>query len=200
MANYVVLRVVDFVAAQSTADLGNIYIQFRGLIDGRQDREQRWKDCVDVLSSNLPFAIGAAYVEKYFKANTKASVAKMLNNIKEEFVAVIVEAEWIDERVREKLLHKLSSLVPLIAHPEGGFDEQAINEFYDGVKVDNNQYLRNLFRLRVIDADSKFRQTFKSTALENSNNWNKYLPPTTVNAFYSQADNTIRKSELRKLS
>lgn len=186
---------IDFAVSQSISNLNDIYIRFQTLIDGREDRDQAWKGCVDVLSENLPFAVGFVYVQKYFKANMKASVVEMFNNIKDQFYEVIREAEWIDESTREKLLYKLKSIVPLIAFPDEGFNERAINEFYDGVISDKNQYLRTLFQLRVIDADNKFRQTYTSTALETSNDWRKYLPPTSVTALYSVSDNSIRKIE-----
>lgn len=146
-----------------------------------------------MLSSNVPFAIGSLYAQKYFKASTKATVVEMFNGIKGEFVTLLKQAEWIDESTREKLLLKLKSLVPLLAMPDGGFDERSINEFYDDIKLDKSQYLRTLFQLRVIDADNKFRQTYTSTALGSSSEWKKYLPPTSIAAVYSQSDNTIRK-------
>lgn len=188
---------VDFVAAQSrTSELGAIYVRFQKQIDGRQDREQGWRECVDVLRKNLPFAIGAIYVKKHFNAEAKASIEVMYRNIKEEFETLITDAEWVDESTREKLLNKLQSLVPLIAYPNDiGFDEQAIENFYDGIKIDKDQYLRNLFQLRVIDADNKFRQTYMSTSPDKSNEWQKFLSPTSIAAHYSASDNTIRKIE-----
>lgn len=193
MANYVILRVVDFIVSQSITDLSDIYLRFQKLIDGREDREQRWKECVDTLSKNLPFAIGLIYIESNFKVGMKASVVELFDNIKEEFSLLITDAEWIDDGTREKLLLKLKSLIPLIAHPDEGFNEVAINEFYDGIKADKSKYFRTLFQLRVIDADDKFRQTHTSTTLKSSNDWRKYLPPTSVTALYSESDNTIRK-------
>ena len=187
---------IDFAVSQSISNLSDIYIHFQKLIDGREDREQTWRDCVDVLTENLPFAVGSVYIEKYFKASTKASVMEMFNNIKDEFNVLIIQADWIDESTREILLNKLKSIATLIAFPDDGFNERAINEFYDGIKLDKSQYLRTLFQLRVIDADNKFRQTYTSTALETSNDWRKYLPPTSVTAYYSASDNTIRKIEL----
>lgn len=193
------LRVVDSVVSQIT-ELSGIYIHFQKLIDGREDREQNWKECVDTLSKNLPFAIGSIYVEHYFKKEMKATVVEMFNNFKEEFTSMITDAEWIDDGTRKNLLYKLKSVIPLIAFPDGGFNEVAISEFYDGIKVDKSQYLRTLFQLRVIDADNKFRQTYPSTAHESSNEWRKYLPPTSVTALYSELDNTIRKIRASQLS
>ena len=183
---------VDFVAAQSRSELGAIYVRFQRQIDGRQDREQGWKECVQILTSNIPFAVGAAYVENHFKADAKAAIEEMYQNIKGEFTATITEAEWIDENTRDKLLNKLQSLVPLIAYPGDGFDENAIKEFY-GIKVDRDRYLRTLFQLRIIAADDKFLQTYTSTSADKM--WKKYLPPTSIAALYSASDNTISKIE-----
>lgn len=163
-----------------------------------QDQDQRWKKCIEVLTENLPFAIGNAYVNSFFSAEAKALVMEMFSSIKQQFTALITQAEWIDESSRNKLLSKLKSLVPLMAYPDHGFDERSINELYDEVKLDKSQYLRTLFQLRVVDADNKFRQTYTSTALESSNSWKKFLPPTSVAALYSQSDNTIRKTKLYK--
>jgi putative endopeptidase len=194
--------VVDFVVAQSSSELGAIYLRFQRQINGRQDSEQGWRQCVDVLSQNLPFAIGAIYVEKYFKADARASIEEMYKSIKGEFAILIANAsEWIDESTRDKLLNKLQSLVPLIAYPDDGFDEHAIKEFYDGIKIDKDHYLRTLFQLRVIDADSKFRQSYTLTSSDMSNEWQKYLSPTSIASHYSASDNTIRKiKQCTKLS
>lgn len=196
LANYVILRVVGFVVSQSISGLGDIYIDFQSLIDGREDRDQRWKECVEVVSKNLPYAIGVNYVHQYFDSDVKNIATEMFNNIKAMFVSLITEAEWIDSNTREKLLDTLKSLIPLIAYPGDGFNESVISEFYDGVKFNKSEYLRTLFQLRVIDADNKFRQTYTSTTIEHSNNWKKYLPPTTIAALYSESDNTIRKKSI----
>lgn len=187
------LRVVDFAAAQSISELSEIHIRFQRLIDGRQDYEQKWKECVDVLSENLPFAVGKVYIDNFFTAETKANAEDIFSNVKDEFAKLIVEADWIDKDTKSQLLNTLKALVLLIAYPDSGFSETAISELYEGVTFEKRQYLRALFQLRIIDADNKFRQTYTSTALESSNAWKKYLPPTSATALYSQSDNTIRK-------
>jgi predicted metalloendopeptidase len=188
LANFVVAKVVDFVAAQSRSELGAIYERFQKQISGRRAREQRWRECIDVLTQNLPFAIGAAFVENHFQAESKAAFEEMYRNIKDEFTATISEAEWIDENTRDKLLNKLQSIVPLIAHPDRGFDKQAVKDFYDDKKIDKDQYLRTLFQLRIIDADDKFRQTYSTSEQEQ---WRKYLAPTSIASDYSASKNTI---------
>jgi predicted metalloendopeptidase len=201
LANFVVLRVVDFIASQSRSELGAIYERFQRKIDGRLDRQQAWRECVDVLTENLPFAIGEAFIKNHFKIETKAAFGEMYRNIKDEFATTITEAAWIDENTRDKLLNKLQSLVPLIAYPDKGFDEQAIKDFYEDIKIDKSQYLRTLFQLRIIAADDKFQQTYMSSSTNESDLWRRYLAPTSIAAQYSASDNTISKDRtMHKLS
>lgn len=192
MVNFVVIKMVDFIASQSRSELGAIYDRFQKQIRGRRDREQRWRECIDVLTENLPFAIGAAFVERNFDPEMKASFEEMYRNIKSEFASAISQAEWIDENTRDKLLSKVQSLVPLVAYPDRGFDEQAIKDFYDSIKIDKDQYFRTLFQLRIIAADDKFRQTYTSTT-NKPGQWRKYLPPTTIASDYTASDNMISK-------
>lgn len=192
-----IFRVVDFAATQSIFDLGNIYSKLRRLIDGQQDREQTWKVCIDELSANLPFVVGKVYIDKFFYPGTKTSTQVMFDNIKDELVALITAADWIDKSARTVLLEKLESLVPLIAFPDGGFSEQAIIKFYADVNFDSNPRLETLLQLRVVDADHKFQQTYTSTGLKSSNSWEKYLPPTSVAASYSKSDNSISTTRVQ---
>lgn len=181
----------DYVVAQSISELSDIRLGFQRLIDGRQDHEQRWKRCIQVLSKHLPFAIGTAYIEHFVDEEAKTATVQMFQDIKEEFVELITAAEWIDESTRGKLLSKLKSLGALIAYPGRGFDEHDINVLYEDIKPDKGRYLTSLFQLRAIVADNKLRQLHSNRSEEE---WRRFPTPTDVTADYSQSDNTIRTS------
>lgn len=191
IANFIMWRLIDFTVPYSSRDLKQRYLIFQKDIDGRLDRDQTWKSCVDVVTENLPYAIGAIYVKDYFKHEVKQEVLKMFNNIKAEFSNVLKESLWMNEKMISKLNDKLNSLTPLIGFPEEYYDEQKITDFYKGVIIDDNQYLETLLLLRVLIADAKFQDSYKTTS--NESEWRKYPSPTTVSAFYSVSDNTIRK-------
>lgn len=183
-------RLIDFTVPYSSSQLKQRYLMFQKEIDGRLDRDQSWKSCVDVVTENLPYAVGAIYVENYFKHSVKQEVLKMFNNIKVEFSNVLKESLWMDDKMKSKMNEKLNSLIPLIGFPGEFYDEQKITDFYKGVQIDGNLYLETLLNLRVLIADAKFQDSYKSTT--NESEWRKYATPTTVTAFYSESDNTIR--------
>lgn len=113
--------------------------------------------------------------------------------IKDEFATLIEQAKWIDDSIRAKLRNKLNALIPLIAYPSDGFSETEIRAFYSEISIDTDQYLRTLFALRIIAADNKFRQTYEAAAVDDIDNWRKYLPPASLIAVYSDSDNTLSK-------
>lgn len=191
IANYIIWRLIDFTVPYSSLELKHRYLAFQKDIDGRLDRDQTWKSCVDVVTEHIPYAIGAVYVEDYLKRQVKQEVVKMFNNIKVEFSNVLKESLWMNEKMISKLNDKLNSLTPLIGFPGEHYDDQKVTDFYKDVKIDDNQYLETLLHLRLLIADAKFQDLYKTTT--NESEWRKYPAPTTVTAFYSESDNTIRK-------
>ncbi|CAO1415218.1 unnamed protein product [Diamesa serratosioi] len=189
IANFIMWRLIEFTVPFSSSQLKERYLKFQNEIDGRLDRDQSWKSCVDIVTDNLPYAVGAIYVKDYFKHQEKQEVLKMYNNIKDEFLNVLKESLWMEDEMKEKMIDKLKSLTPLIGFPGENYDEQKISEFYKSVKIDDNQYLETLLHLRVLIADGKFQDLYKAST--NENDWRKYPTATTVTAFYSESDNTI---------
>jgi predicted metalloendopeptidase len=190
LANFVIWRLVDFAANKQGGPLKAFKFQFQRTTSGQLDREQIWKECIAVVKEHLPFAIGYE-LAKVDSFGIKNSSVEMFNNIKDELTALVSNATWIDETVREKLLHKLKTLTPLIAYPRNGFSESEISAFYSDTSINATRYLQSLFELRIIDADNKFRQTY--TAHNDIDDWKRYLPPTEFIAVYSASDNTFRK-------
>lgn len=181
-------RLVDFAADKQSGPLKAYKFQLQHATSGQLDREQIWKECINVVKEHLPFAIGYK-LAKVDSFGIKNSSLELFSNIKDEFTALVSKAKWIDDSVREKLQHKLKTLTPLIAYPSDGFGDAQISAFYSKVSIDSKRYLQSLFELRIIDADNKF----VAATREDVDNWKKYLPPTSLNAIYSASDNTLRK-------
>jgi predicted metalloendopeptidase len=196
-ANFIIWRIVDYAADKFKSPLKIYKFQLNSAINGGQlDREQVWKECIGVVKAELPYAIGYNFIAND-NFGLKNSSLELFNKIKDEFTTLIKQAKWIDDSIRGMLLNKLRALSPLIAYPSDGFSETEISAFYSEITIDTDQYLRTLFALRIIDADNNFRQTKPdaTSSLHHSNidNWRKYLPPTSLVAFYSASDNTLRK-------
>jgi predicted metalloendopeptidase len=188
----VIWRLVDFAADKQGGPLKAYKFQLQRATSGQLDREQIWKECINVVKEHLPFAIGYK-LAKVDSFGVKNSSIEIFNNIKDELTALISKATWIDDSVRAKLQHKLKTLTPLIAYPKDNFSEAQISAFYSETSIDSKRYLQSLFELRIIDADYKFRQTYAAKTHDEVDSWKNYLPPTSLNAVYLASDNTLRK-------
>lgn len=51
LANYLVWRTVEFMVFYSTKELRDIQQEFNRVENGQMEIEQRWKECIDVVSS-----------------------------------------------------------------------------------------------------------------------------------------------------
>jgi predicted metalloendopeptidase len=174
--------------------------QLERATNGRLDMEQTWKECINVVENELPYAIGFKLSNDENIFRTRNLTMNLHENIRNEFINLIANESWIDNIIRGKLLNKLHSLTPLIAQPKtDGFDDAKIMKFYDEIKINRSEYIETLLRLRIIDADNKFSQTCATSEMKIVNdidNWRKYLPPTSHRAaVYSQIDNTLRNME-----
>lgn len=181
-------RLVDFAADKQNGPLKVYKLQLQRTTSGQLDHEQTWKECLAVVKENLPFAIGYNLVDTF---DIKKSTIELFSNMKDELTTLVANATWIDDSIRDMFQYKLKTLTPLIAYPRDGFSELEISAFYNEASIQTERYLQSLFELRIIDADNKLRQYFATSA--NVKDWKKYLPPTSLKAFYSVFDNTLRK-------
>lgn len=53
-----------------------------------------------LLCVSLSIAVGALYVRKYFRQDSKAAALEMVNNIRKEFENILEEVNWMDDKVK----------------------------------------------------------------------------------------------------
>lgn len=193
-ANFLIWRLVDYAGSQVIGSVKYSKFQLEHTINGKQDMEQSWKECINVIKSELAYVTGWHFTkDDPFKL--KRSAIEILDSIKYEFSLLINNSRWFDDAVRVELNKKIEHLSEFIAYPDvTGFNESEIINFYDEIDVVENQYYRSLLQLRIIDADNKFKETFASKdSDDNADCWKKYLPPTLISAVYSPFENSLRK-------
>lgn len=91
-ANYMVWRAVAFCVSFSDRRLRDRKRVLHEELLGGPDREPRWAECVDVVSSGLHLAIGGMYVKRYFDELAKNSVVDMVENIRKEMHVTLLNS------------------------------------------------------------------------------------------------------------
>ena len=182
-------RLINYSTLFLNEKLRQRQLQFSTAISGKLELEPRWKECVDVTSGRLEIAVGALYVRKYFKQDSKAAALDMVNRIKVEFGNILKTVSWMDDTTRESALVKLEKMSAHIGYPEELMDDKHIIDFYKSLAVDENKYLESILKLNIFGNNrvyNKLRETVNKT------DWKDHAQPAIVNAFYAAIENSIQ--------
>lgn len=88
-ANYVMWRAAASSVSYLTDEIRKRQLQYSTALSGKTEREPRWKECIDTVSSSLAISVGAMYVRKYFKEDAKKNAVDMVADIRQEFTKIL---------------------------------------------------------------------------------------------------------------
>lgn len=189
IANYIAWRV----AAESTNylidKLRKRQLGYAAALIGQQTEEPRWKECIDLVTTNLQIATSAAYVRKYFSQESKKVALTMVDSIKDEFSEILKKVPWMDELTRQRALDKVKRMVKHIGFPDELADNNKLIEYYKNVKIDGSKYLESILSLNIFKADNEYSKLHQ---VVNKTDWETHSKAAVVNAAYSPIENSIR--------
>lgn len=191
MANYVMWRISGFSSFFLTEKLRKRQLQYSTALSGKQEQEPRWKECVDITSGSLPISVGALYIRKYFREDSKRAALDMVNDIKSVFVDILKKVDWMDEVTRVSALEKVSTMATHIGYPDELMDDAKIAEYYKDLEFQpDSTYLNTILYMNKFGTTKAFK---KLRIAVNKTDWITHSRPAIVNAFYSSIENSIRK-------
>ena len=99
---------------------------FGKTLSGTPELRERWKRAVSMIEGSLGEAVGKVYVQKYFPAEAKARMEKLVANLIEAYRISINELEWMSPDTKVKALEKLGKFRPKIGYPDKWRDYSAL--------------------------------------------------------------------------
>ncbi|CAG5102248.1 Similar to Nep2: Neprilysin-2 (Drosophila melanogaster) [Cotesia congregata] len=189
-ANYVMWRAVAASVSYLSDEIRKRQLEYSTALSGKTEREPRWKECVDIVSSTLPISVGALYVRKYFHQDAKKNAVEMVADIRNQFNKILKTVDWMDEETRKSALDKAASMTSHIAYPDELLQDFKLEEFYENLELaDNASYLKNILNLTLFGTEYSFSKLRKPV---NKSDWVSHGRPAVVNAFYSSIENSIQ--------
>ncbi|CAL4153530.1 unnamed protein product [Meganyctiphanes norvegica] len=189
LANYIIWHAVKSSVSSLNQAALDLKLEYNKNLRGLKKEMPRWEKCVQrVTYSRLNIAIGASYVNKYFKKDAKYAADEMVMYIQEAFNDILHNVEWMDEGTRQRALNKSDSIYKSIAYPPEILDESNIREYYDGLMFTKGDFLqqnRNLTKFVVHSIFKELRDKVKKR------DWKKYGMAAIVNAYYDPLSNAI---------
>lgn len=174
-------QTINGAASSLNDELYNANFDFWGkVMSGREEPSPLWKRAVGVVNGTLGEAVGQMYVQKYFPAEAKKRMIKLVKNLQKSLSERIDAQEWMSNETKQKAQEKLSSFYVKIGYPDKWRDYSALD-----INKDEPYYI-NLLRARKFEQDYDFSFVGKPV---DRDRW--YMTPQTVNAYYNPSTNEI---------
>lgn len=153
---------------------------FSRTMSGKKEMQPRWKRALSVPDGMLGEAVGQLYVEKYFPAESKERMLKLVGNLKKALAEHIAGLTWMSDQTKVNALVKLNSFTVKIGYPDKWKD-------YSGVTVDPTKtYWENVKGISLFLAQDNYQRWNKPV---DRDEWG--MTPQTVNAYYNPTTNEI---------
>lgn len=179
--DYLAFKYLDAASNYLTDDFEQAnFDMYSRAMSGKTVMQPRWKRALNVPNTLLGEAVGQLYVEKYFPADSKKKMQKLVDNLKVALGEHIKDLEWMSPATKVNALVKLNSFTVKIGYPDKWRD-------YSSVNIDNtNFYWENVKAARQYLASYEYGQLGKPV---DKDRW--YMTPQTVNAYYEPSTNEI---------
>ena len=168
-------------ASYISSDFEKANFEFYGKsLSGQQVMKARWKRVLNVTNGALGEAIGKLYVEKYFPAEAKERMVKLVENLRTSFAGRINNIDWMSDITKQKALDKLNGITVKVGYPDKWKD-------YSSLEInDNLSYYENISNAKAFYFNDNIAKVGKPY---DKTEWG--MTPQTVNAYYNPSANEI---------
>lgn len=152
---------------------------FGRTLNGTPEQRPRWKRAVQTVEGFLGEAVGIAYVERHFPAEAKERMDALVSWLLQAYRLSITELEWMTEATKTEALHKLANFTSKIGFPDRIID-------YSPLHIEPDDLLGN-----VVSSHRFGWQEALNKVDGPIREWEWFLTPQTVNAYYHPLRNEI---------
>ncbi len=178
--DYLAFHSVNQFASTLPKAYNDLRFEFFGkTLTGSPQQSVRWKRALSATNGAMEEAVGKMYVAKYFPAQDKQRILKMVADIKTAFERRIDKLEWMAPSTRTQAKEKVRTMYVGVGYP----DEW---KSYGGLQVSPNDALGNVIRAQEFHYTqelAKLKQKPKKT------DW--AMPPQLVNAVNLPLQNAL---------
>jgi putative endopeptidase len=167
-------------ASYTSHDFDQANFDFFGTaLSGTPQMLPQWRRCVGSTDRFLGEALGQAYVNVAFPAESKQRANQLVDQIRAALVAEIGQLDWMSDQTKKQALIKQAATLQKIGYPNTWID-------YISVKIVPNNYLANVNAANAFEAHRQINKIGKPV---DRNEWG--MTPATINAYEDPQMNTI---------
>ena len=148
-------------------------------LSGKKEQSPRWKRAVGSVDGMLGEAVGQMYVKKYFPAEAKERMLKLVHNLQASLADRINALTWMGDSTKLKANEKLKAFYVKIGYPDKWRD-------YSKLDISKDSYYANVQRASKFENEYRYAKAGKKV---DKTEWQ--MTPQTVNAYYDPSTNEI---------
>ncbi|KAF7995460.1 hypothetical protein HCN44_006567 [Aphidius gifuensis] len=163
LANFEAWKLIQSTAMHMNGEIKNIQKNYKMIQTGALKSEEKWIECVKILSSQMSIATSALYVHKNFDKNNKYNVNTLVENLQNQYVKNLENISWMDNVTRSRAVDKARKIGRSIAYPDELLNASKVNELYDEMEFTGDTYLENIIILNCHNKMQKWKSLRKIT-------------------------------------
>lgn len=180
LRSYLAFHFIDNHTAMLPEAYDTASFEFYGRrLNGTEEQRPRELRAVQFVNGQLGELIGQVYVEEHFPPEYREQMTELVEYLRRAFADRLETLEWMDEETRAEAFAKLEAFIPKIGYPTQWRDYSSI-EMEPGQLIANSNAVGDWGR-----ADSRSRLGGPIRQ------WEWFMSPQTVNAYYSSQRNEI---------
>jgi len=152
---------------------------FSRRLNGVEEQRPRERRAIAMVSGRLGELIGQVYVERHFPPTHREQMMELVEYLRRAFAERLTTLDWMDDETRAEAQTKLEAFLPKIGYPDRWRD-------YSTVAINADDLIASMNSLSEWSwQDSLARLN------EPVRDWEWFMSPQTVNAYYSPTRNEI---------
>jgi putative endopeptidase len=152
---------------------------FSKTLKGIQEQEPRWKRAVQNIDGLMGEAVGKIYVQKYFPAEDKTRMEKLVRNLLAAYDQSIQTLDWMSPETKKAAKEKLAKFTYKIGYPDKWRD-------YSALQINAEDLVGNVIHAVEFEYNRDLNKLGKPI---DRTEWG--MTPQTINAYYNPVMNEI---------
>lgn len=158
----------------------DIHFRFRGkILSGTKEMKPNWQRAQSTMNVMMGDIVSQEYVKKYFTADSKAKVNKLIDNLIASYRVRIASRNWMGEETKKAANKKLDLLIRKIGYPNKWKN-------YASLKIGTESYWANVCAASRYNVQDNLNDLKKPV-----DRYKWQMTPVTVNAYYDPTTNEI---------
>ncbi|KAF5293776.1 hypothetical protein FQA39_LY03261 [Lamprigera yunnana] len=184
VANYVMWTVVKALSRDTTEYMRKLNFKLDNVVFNVKEDISQNVECVNKVLTFMDIILIEKYITTYIPQKTINIVTLMLRNIKEQFLKILINNKWLDDKTKSLSIDKISAMKYVIGAPNFTNTKSGAEIKYKDINIDNNHFV-NVIQLRAL----KSKLDLKLLSDDVDFKWTDSLFE--VNAYYNILQNVI---------